>query len=136
MFYNVGNESAPVTYLDIVGMEELLELENVYGNKSFIVSPSAKAILRTTVKGENANAGFIMQNNEIEGYPVYSSSNVTGKGVVMGNFSDYVIGQWGGIGLTIDTTSQAIYGKIRLVVNAFFDAKPRREEAFVKKILL
>lgn len=136
LFHNVGAESAPVTYLDIVGMEELLELENVYGSKSFVVSPSAKAILRTTVKAENANAGFIMQNNEIEGYPVFSSSNVTGKGIVMGNFADYVIAQWGAIDLTVDPYTQAANGKIRLIINAYFDAKPRREEAFVKKVLL
>ena len=116
-------------------MEADLENANVAGDIKFIVSPSAKAILKTTVKGANANAGFIMQNGEVEGYEVLSSSAVASKGVIMGNFSDFVIGQWGGIELTVDPYTQADKGKVRLVVNAYFDAKPRRTSAFVKKVL-
>jgi hypothetical protein len=37
--------------------------------------------------------------------------------------------------LTVDPFTQAPNGMIRLVINAYFDAKPRRTEAFVKKIL-
>ena len=32
-------------------------------------------------------------------------------------------------------STQAANGKVRLVINAYFDAKPRRTEAFVKKVL-
>ena len=53
----------------------------------------------------------------------------------MGNWSDYVIGQWGGIDLTVDPYTQAANGKVRLVINAYFDAKPRRADSFVKKVL-
>ena len=53
----------------------------------------------------------------------------------MGNFSDYVIAQWGGIDLTVDPYTKAADGKVRLVINAYFDAKPRRSEAFAKKVL-
>jgi hypothetical protein len=35
------------------------------------------------------------------------------------------------IDLTIDPYTQAANGAIRLVINAYFDAKPRRTEAFV-----
>ena len=46
-----------------------------------------------------------------------------------------MIGQWGAIDLTVDPYSQATNGKVRLVVNAYFDAKPRRADAFVAKTL-
>ena len=45
--------------------------------------------------------------------------------------NDYVIGQWGGIDLTVDPYTQAANGKVRLVINAYFDAKPRRAASFV-----
>lgn len=135
MFNGVTADTADVTYLDVVNMEATLEGANVGGDIKFIVSPAAKAILKTTVKGENANAGFIMQNGEVEGYDVLCSSAVTNKGVVMGNFSDYVVAQWGGLDLTVDPYTQAANGKVRLVINAYFDAKPRRAESFVKKVL-
>ena len=135
MFNGVTADTAAVTYADVVNMEATLEDANVSGDIKFIVAPTAKAVLKTTVKGANANAGFIMQNGEVEGYDVLCSSAVASKGVVMGNFADYVIGQWGGIELTVDPYTQAANGKVRLVVNAYFDGKPRRTSAFVKRVL-
>ena len=134
LFYNVTADASDVTFADMVEMEADLEDANVYGELTYIVSPSAKAILRTTAK--DAGSGlFVMDNNEINGIKVLSTSACTDKGVILGNFNDYVIGQWGGIDLTVDPYTQAAAGKVRLVVNAFFDAKPRRAEAFVEKIL-
>lgn len=134
IFNGVTADGSDVTFTDIVEMEEALEEANVTGNLTYIVSPSAKATLRTTKK--DAGSGLmVMDNNEINGIKVLSTSAVAGKGVVLGNFADYVIGQWGGIDLTVDPYTQASKGKIRLVVNAYFDAKPRRAEAFAKKIL-
>ena len=133
LFNGVVADNAVVTYKDIVAMEKNLEDANVRGDIRFIVSPSAKADLKTTEKGNSDN--FLMDGNELNGYPVMCTSAVTGKGVIMANWSDLVIGQWGGIDLVVDPYTQAANGKVRLVINAYFDAKPRRAAAFVKKIL-
>ena len=133
LFNGVVADSTAVTYKDVVAMEKNLEDANVRGDIRFIVSPSAKADLKTTEKGNTDN--FLMEGNELNGYPVLCTSAVTGKGVIMANWSDLVIGQWGGIDLVVDPYTQAANGKVRLVINAYFDAKPRRAEAFVKKIL-
>lgn len=132
MLNGVAADSAAVTYTDFVNMEATLGEKNVRGDIKFIVSPSAKAVLKSTAKNQNS---FIMEGNEVNGYPVLCTSAVAGKGIVYGNFSDLVIGQWGGIDLTVDPYTQAANGKVRLVINAYFDAKPRRAEAFVKKVL-
>lgn len=124
--------TAAVTYKDIVAMETALEGANVKGNKCFIVSPSAKGDLKTTAKtGET----YLMEGNEVNGYKVLCTSAVPAKGIVFGNFEDYVIAQWGGIDLTVDPYTQAANGKVRLVINAYFDAKPRRADSFQKAIL-
>ena len=60
MFNGVTADTAAVTYADVVNMEATLEDANVSGDIKFIVAPTAKAVLKTTVKGANANAGFIM----------------------------------------------------------------------------
>lgn len=136
LLYNVTADSAAPTFKDMVDMEAALEAANVRGDIKFIVSPSAKAVLKTTLKdAKNTVSGYIQNGNEINGYPVLASSAVAGKGMVFGNFSDLVIGQWGGIDLTIDPYTQAANGKVRLVINAYFDAKVRRPEAIVKKVL-
>lgn len=130
----VTADTAAVTYKDIVKMESDLESRNVRGDIKYIVSPSAKADLKTTDKGTDTGK-YLMEGNEVNGYPVLCTSAVAGKGVIMGNWSDYVIGQWGGIDLTVDPYTQAANGKVRLVINAYFDAKPRRADSFVKKVL-
>lgn len=134
MFNGVVAEESNITFADVVAMETALESKNVRGNIMFLVSPSAKGMLKST---ENTTGfpKYLMENNEINGYPVLCSSAVTDKGIVMGNFSDLVIGQWGGIDLTVDPYTQAANGKVRLVINAYFDAKVRRADAFAKKIL-
>ena len=125
-------DTADVTYKDIVTMETTLEAANETGNFYFVVSPSAKAILKTT---KRTNETFLMQDNEIDGIPVLSTNSVASKGVLVGNFADYVIGQWGGIDLTVDPYTQAANGKVRLVINAYFDGAKRRNGAIVGKIL-
>lgn len=123
-----------VAYKDVVAMETALESANVKGNKVFIVSPSAKGTLKTTLKASGVS-GYLMEGNEVNGYNTLCTSAVPSNGVVFGCFEDYVIGQWGGLDLTVDPYTQAANGKVRLVINAYFDAKPRRTESFQKAIL-
>ena len=128
--FNGASALADTSYASMVDMIQTLEEANVSGDIKYIVSPSIKASLKTTSK--DAGSGrFVMEGNEVDGVPVLCTSAC--KGVVVGNFADYVIGQWGSIDLTVDPYSQATNGKVRLVVNAYFDAKPRRTEAFVAK---
>lgn len=133
-FNGVSADTTAVDYKAVVAMEESLEAANVMGDLTFVVAPNAKSLLKTTLKSANV-AGYLMEGNEMDGIKVLSSSSVASKGVVLGNFADYVVGQWGGIDLTVDPYTKATEGKVRLVINTYFDAKPRRTEAFAKKIL-
>lgn len=134
VFNGVTADTTALDFKGIVDMEEALENKNVTGNLAFIVAPNVKATLKTTLKSTGVS-GYLMEGGEVDGIPVYSTSACTSKGMVLGNFSDYVIGQWGGIDLTVDPYTQAASGKVRLVINAYFDAKPRRAEAFAKKVI-
>ena len=130
----IGNIIPPITivssWADIVSLEEALELANVYGDYKYVVAPSAKSTLRTMPK--DAGSGlFVMDNQGINGYGVHSTNSVFKNGIIVGNWEDYVIGQWGAIDLVVDPYTQAASGKVRLVINAYFDGKPRRNESFV-----
>ena len=127
LFYDVA-DYYDISYESIVELVAYLEQQNVTGDIKFILSPLMKALLKTTKKDEGSGL-FVMEDGEIDGLPVLSTSAC--MGLAVGNWADYVIAQWGGIDLTIDPYSQATNGKVRLVVNAYFDAKPRREEAFL-----
>ncbi len=125
-----GATAATPDYDYTVDAEEALEEANVYGEYTYIMNPKAKAALRKAKKGDN---GFVMEDGEVNGIKVLCTS--AAKGVVLGNFSEYVIAQWGAIDLTVDPYSQAVNGKVRLIINAYFDAKPRRSEAFVAGVV-
>ena len=130
--FNGAANLAAVDYKNIVALMQTLEEANVSGNVKYIVSPAVKAALKTTSK--DAGSGrFLMEGNEIDGIQALCTSAC--KGIVLGNFADYIIAQFGAIDLTVDPYTQAANGKVRLVVNAYFDAKPRRTEAFVAKTL-
>ena len=135
LLYGTPVDTEDVSYLEVVAMETILESANVTGKKTFIVSPSAKGKFKSTLKAAGVAAGYLMEGTEINGYNTLSTSAVPSKGVIFGCFEDYVIGQWGGIDLTVDPYTQAANGKVRLVINAYFDAKPRRNESFITAIL-
>lgn len=130
--FNGADAMADTSYSTIVELIQTLEDANVTGDIKYIVSPSIKAKLKTTSKDKGSGV-FVMENGEVDGVPVLSTSAC--KGLVVGNWADYVVAQWGAIDLTIDPYSQATNGKVRLVINAYFDAKPRRKEAFVAKTI-
>ena len=134
LFDGVTAMTTALKFGDIVDAEAELDAANVTGAYTYILSPKAKAALRTLSK--DAGSGrFVLEDGEIEGSKALVSSNVVAKGMVVGDFSDYVIAQWGAIDLVVDNYSVATEGKVRLVVNAYFDAKPRRATSFVKRIL-
>lgn len=105
-------------------------LTDYLGDKRFVMSPTAKSSFKqTTISGEKSDLRLLMQGNEVDGYPVSSSSNVVTGGYAFGDFSELVVAQWGGIDIVVDPYTLATKNAIRLVINTFFDAKVRREGA-------
>jgi HK97 family phage major capsid protein len=115
-------------YADVIGLEGALESSNVY-NYSYLLSPSMKAALRTMPKA-TGQAVFVYDNGEISGYKANSSNAVPTDYGYIGDWSDYVIAQWGGIDIVVDQYTLASQGLIRLVINTYFDGKPRRSSSF------
>ena len=128
IFYS---ESALTSISDFAGVCDLeadVEDANVMGECKYVMSNKAKAAFRNMAKSTKSTQ-LVMENGAIDGTPVLNTSHVEGKNVAYGDFSNLAIGQWGAIDLTVDPFSQATNGKVRLVINAFFDAKVLRPEA-------
>ena len=122
--------AATTTYKALATLESTVEDANVIGDCKYIMSNSAKATFRTTQKG-TGTASFILENNEIDGQEVLNTSNVEKNMFAYGDWSNLAIGQWGAIDLVVDPYTKAADGQIRLVINAYFDAKVLRPEAIV-----
>lgn len=129
-----GAAEGAVSFDTMVEMEKALEEAKLFGEYKFIASPAAKAKMKTTtVSGSKSDLRMLMEGNEVNGYPVLTTGNAAGY--AFGKWDELVIAQWGSLDIIIDPYTQAKKNAVRIVVNAFFDAKPRRAEAIVKKVL-
>ena len=119
------------TFKAVVDLEAKVEKNNVYGDMKYLLSTGAKADLRAMPKSTK-NTQLVMEGGEIDGTPAVVTSNVAGAGYyAYGNFENLAVASWGDIDITVDEYTQAVNGCVRLVVNAYFDAKKLRPEAFI-----
>lgn len=133
MLNGVSPDAKAITYEDVVQMEADLEEKNVFGDLKYALSPSAKAILRTTKK--DAGSGlFVMDGGEVLGVPALSTGGMAKKGLILGDWTNLWIANFGAIDLIVDPYTAANTAQIRLVVNAWFDYAEVRD-TFVKRIL-
>ena len=116
-------------FAGVCDLEAAIEDANVIGECKYVMSNKAKAGFRNMAKSAKSTQ-LVMEGGMIDGTPVLNTSNVEGKNFIYGDFSNLAIGQWGGIDLTVDPYTKAAQGQVRLVVNAYFDAKVLRPEAF------
>ena len=128
LFY--GQEVNKITaFSGVTNLEANVEDANVIGECKYIMSNKAKAAFRNMPKSSKSTE-LVMEGGQIDGTPVLNTSHVPGQGVAYGDWSNLAIGQWGGIDLTVDPYTKAAAGQVRLVINAYFDAKPLRSSAF------
>ena len=128
LFYD-ASETNVDDYAGLCTFEAALDDANINGQKKYLMGNTAKATFRSMIKGTNAT-GMVLEANQIDGTPMVNTSNVSTKKFVYGDFNYLAIGSWGDIDITVDQYTQAVNGCIRLVINAFFDAKVLRSEAF------
>ena len=130
LFYTASGTAVPTVsdFSKLTDFEAGLEDANVVGDMMYLVSPKAKAALRNMVKGAKSTA-LVFENGEVDGTPALCTSNLKDKFVAYGDFSNLVLAQWGNLDITVDNVTLAAEGQIRLVVNAYFDAKVLRPEA-------
>lgn len=116
------------TFKDVCDLEAKVDDSNAGANRCYLVSNKAKAGLRNMAKSTKSTE-LVMQNGEIDGTKVYATSSISDKYIAYGDFSNLVIGQWGGIDLVVDQYTVAKEGCVRLVINAYFDAVVVRPES-------
>ena len=128
LFYTASSLDSVTDFKGLCDMEAGIEEKNVYGDLKYILAPKAKAALRNMVKGAKSTT-LVYENGEVDGTPALSTSNVKNTNLAYGDFSQYIIANWGNIDLTVDTVTLAAEGQIKLIVNAWFDCKPLRADA-------
>jgi HK97 family phage major capsid protein len=137
----IGANGGGLTFPKAVDMETEVFVDNANGARMNYVSNSkVRGKAKQTVL-EAGQATYLLQNNEINGYPFEMSnhipSNLT-KGtstavcsaVLFGDFSKLVIGQWGFMDLSVDDKSRKKEGYIEITANVYLDVAVLEPTAF------
>lgn len=126
------------TWALMVGLETTVDTANAANGKlGYITNAGGRGILKSTLKASAAGAESLLEDGIMNGYPVYvtngasaiAASDGVGDLVIFGNWAELCIAQWGGYDITVDPYTVAGEGQVRIVVNAYFDAKGLRGSA-------
>lgn len=143
MFHTLDDTvKGDMSWAQIVAMETKADTQNaLFGNLAYILHPSLIGKAKTKVKDASGAGGFIFAGNgdgQLNGYKALRTNNLPkglGEatdefGAVFGNWSDYFLGQWGGIELLVDPYTQALKGTVRLITNSYWNMGFIRKESF------
>jgi HK97 family phage major capsid protein len=152
--YDVGpgaGANAAPDYTDLVTMAGLAGDANADGSVAFATTPLVAATLKKTLTFPAASAGGPIWEGDWDsgraaGFPAIAS-NVLSKtlnngvpgggsehGLVCGNFSDVLIGEWGAMEILVDAYTFKKVSRIELTTYHLVDVAFRHGASFVKGI--
>ena len=126
---SLSSAAAP-TFAEMVSMETAVRVDNaLLGDLAYIVHPTNYGTLKTTEKATNT-AQFVAVNDEINGYKVVVSPQLTANNYVFGNFNDLLVGMFGGLDIVVDPYSNSSSGTVRIVALQSVDVAVRHAVSF------
>lgn len=137
----LGTNGAAPTWADMIKLEKEIDIDNaLMGKLAYVTNAKAKAVLKQA-KADAGSGLFAWMNNEVNGYSALSTNSVPStlvKGssgavcsaIILGNWEDLYIGQWGGLDIISDPYTKARDGQIQITVNSFWDVALPRPESF------
>jgi HK97 family phage major capsid protein len=131
LFY--GKEATYVKNFAELCEFEAQAVENCYNLDSmkYLLDPKSWANIRGTFTYGGKNTRMVMEGKEIDGRAYDISQNFGAKEFALIDWSNVVIGEWGGMELSVDANSveMARTAQVAITVNAWFDAILTRDDA-------
>ncbi len=118
------------TFDEYIGMETDVAVANAdAGSLRYIINASARGALKSTKK--DAGSGeFVFSDNEINGYPVTVSNQLSNNDALFGDFSQLIMAMWSGLDLTVDPYAGATAGTVRIIALQDVDFAVKQPGAF------
>jgi len=140
----LGTNGGPITYASLVDLEREVAVDNALaGSLAYLTNPKVVGDMRQTPRQTSGVEGnFILNDtNRVLGYDVASSTLVPSdltKGttsnscsaVIFGNFSDLMIGMFGGLDVLVDPYTGSDKGATRIAMYQDVDVAVRHAESF------
>jgi HK97 family phage major capsid protein len=130
---------ATLSWAAIVALLEKLGLENINPN-AVVTHAKAATKLQTTIKDSVAGGEYLMQGGRVAGLNAYVTNQLEAKTgtpdkgrVLVGDFSQMVIGEWGATEVLANPYAAGYYekGDVQLRIMHTMDAVVRHPKAFV-----
>lgn len=115
---SISTDGSP-TWAELVSYESEIAADNALGGRlAYVTTPAVVGHLKTTSK-DTGSGRFIMEGGTANGYPVYTSTQLTANSMIFGDWSQILVGMWGVLDIQADQATLAASGG--LVLRAFHD---------------
>ena len=120
------------TYAELVQMETEIGLDNAaVDSMAYIINAGTKGHCKTTQKFTGTNGAPIWEDgNQINGYKALVTNQVNTGDVFLGNWSDFIVGLFGGLEILVDPYSYSNKGAIQVTGFQDVDFGARHAESF------
>jgi HK97 family phage major capsid protein len=123
--------AANPTFAEIVGMESAVSNDNaLFGNLAYICRPADYGTLKTTAKDTGSGLFVVEPDGRMNGYNTIVSNQVTSGDFYFGNFSDLLIGMYGGLDIQVDPYALSTSGGVRIIALQTVDVAVRHAVSF------
>ena len=123
--------AANPTFAEVVTLETAVAEDNaLMGNLSYILPASMYGALKTVEKATNTAQFVVEPGGTINGYRGIVSNQATAGNLYFGNFSDLLIGMFGGLDIVVDPYSNSTSGTVRVVALQSVDVAVRHAVSF------
>ena len=112
-------------------METDVAVANAEGNAmKYLINATTRGALKSTEKTSTSTANFVFENNQINGYQAITTNQLVNNDVIFGDFSQFIVGMWSGLDLTVDPFAGATSGTVRIIALQDIDYAVRQAGAF------
>ena len=119
------------TFAQIVDMETQVATDNALtGNLAYIMGAAMYGALKTTEKAANTAQFVVEPGGTINGYRGIVSNQAAAGDAYFGNFSDLLVGMFGGLDIVVDPYTASTSGTVRVVALQSCDVAVRNAVSF------
>ena len=124
------SSSGAPTFAEIVAIESEITADNAATTGMvYVTTPALNGYLKTATK-DSGSGRFISEGGIVNGYECLHTSSVTANNVILGNFSDLIIAQFGAIEVLTQTAPST--GITTMALHMHTDIGVRHAQSFAK----
>lgn len=122
----------PDTWLEVLAMLQKLDDVEI-ANGRWLTTSTIRTLLAGTEKVVGSGSGFLYQGGTLADLPLTTSKNVPEKKLILGDFSQVLLGVWSEVDILVNPYSEPAYsrGGVQVRAMATVDTAVRHPQGFV-----